>query len=197
MDVDVLQSALWRDVVEDKLLRVYSIQDCAASPRIFPNFVIAMTDNVCLYEGKLPKVLLEAAPHLVRLAAVAAYTRWYLQESWRNNWGVFFQSKANLTSLRQHFQRLLLVKRESGRILSFRFYDPRVLRVYLPTCTPEELSAVFGPVERFFVESEDGKELLRFSFEENKLGIKRVPVAPLKSGASTVSAALVSPKSGK
>jgi hypothetical protein len=30
--------------------------------------------------------------------------------------------------------------------LLFRYYDPRVLRVYLPSCRPSELETVFGPV---------------------------------------------------
>lgn len=34
----------------------------------------------------------------------------------------------------------------------FRFYDPRVLRLYLPTCTSTELEQVFGPVGTFFTE---------------------------------------------
>lgn len=192
MVVDTLLSALWRDVVEDKLLRVYSIQDCAASSRIYPNLVLAMADNACLYQGNLPKVLLEAAPHLVRLAALSSYTRWYVQESWEKNWGVFFQSKVNLTVLRQHFQRLLMVKRESGSTMAFRFFDPRILRVYLPTCTSEELATVFGPVDRFFVESENGKDLIRFSFEQNKLKIGSIPVSvPLKSDPSAHTGTLV------
>jgi hypothetical protein len=41
----------------------------------------------------------------------------------------------------------------------FRFYDPRVLRVYLPTCWPGELTRMFGPVESFVMESAEGNVL--------------------------------------
>lgn len=176
MDTDTLMSALWRDVERDKLLRVFSLQDAAASHRIHPNIVLSLTDNVCLYDGRIPKNLTEAAPHLVRLSASAAYTRWFLEEGWGNHWGLFFQSQANLMTLRDHFRRLLLVKDEAGRILSFRFYDPRVMRAYLPTCESNELRMVFGPVARFFVETENGSELFLFELEQGKLKTLRVPV---------------------
>jgi len=45
----------------------------------------------------------------------------------------------------------------------FRWYDPRVLRVYLPTCTASELRTVFGPVERYLVDRADGDGLIEFS----------------------------------
>lgn len=49
--------------------------------------------------------------------------------------------------LRLHFKKLLWVHDEQGRKLNFRFYNPRVLSVYLPTCTGEERRTVFGPVQ--------------------------------------------------
>ncbi len=177
MEVDSLLGELWRDVIEDKLLRVFAIQDAAADSRIYPNLVLAMTENACLYEGKIPSVLLEAAPHLVRLAALSPYTRWYVSQGWGRNWGIFAQSKARLAELRRHFQGLMQVRSESGRALTFRFFDPRVLRVYLPTCTAKELAAVFGPVERFFVESAEPGELLRFGLDDGRLVQTRIALA--------------------
>lgn len=37
----------------------------------------------------------------------------------------------------------------------FRFYDPRVLRRFLPVCTPDQLYAFFGPIDYFLFEDED------------------------------------------
>lgn len=54
--------------------------------------------------------------------------------------------------LRRHFRRFLRVTDEQGQPLMFRYYDPRVLRVYLPTCTAEELALVFGPVSAYLIE---------------------------------------------
>ena len=52
---------------------------------------------------------------------------------------------------------------ESGHPMFFRFYDPRVLRTYLPTCTVAELRLIFGPVEAFLLEGEEDDELLELS----------------------------------
>jgi hypothetical protein len=168
---DALLNALWTDVEKDKTLRVFSLQDAAADPRIHPNLVLSMMDNACLYEGRLPRVLEQAAPHLVRLAAAATYTRWFLETGWGRHWGVLLQSHANLPDLRAHFRRLLVVKNEAGGRFAFRFYDPRVLRAYLPTCSPGELHQFFGPVERFFCPSEDDRNLMAYDLAEGALRI--------------------------
>jgi hypothetical protein len=59
----------------------------------------------------------------------------------------------------------------------FRYYDPRVLRVYLPTCQPNELRTVFGPIRSYLVEGEDGKSLIEFEFDGNRLHERRISLA--------------------
>lgn len=54
----------------------------------------------------------------------------------------------------------------------FRFYDPRVLRLYLPSCTTEELDRVFGSVERFILEDGSG-EMLELGCREGRLEERR------------------------
>ena len=183
MELDSLRNSLWADVEKDKTLRVFSLQDAAADPRIHPNLVISLTDHDCLYQGRIPPVLAQAAPYLVRLPAVATYTRWFLEEFWGNHWGILLHANATQSILRAHFQRLLLVNDEAGGKFAFRFYDPRVLRVYLPTCTPDELKQFFGPVARFFCESEDGRELLAFERIDDKLRMKRIPMSAAAAAA--------------
>jgi hypothetical protein len=54
--------------------------------------------------------------------------------------------------------------------MTFRFYDPRVLRRFLPTCNPAEMKVFFGEVETLFAESELSGKLLSFRLtEENHL----------------------------
>ena len=64
--------------------------------------------------------------------------------------------------LRKHFRQFLLAALPDGKQVYFRFYDPRVLRVYLPTCTPEEIYRFFGPVWRFATEAEKPEDMLEF-----------------------------------
>jgi hypothetical protein len=76
---------------------------------------------------------------------------------------VFVIAPAAMEALRNHFRRFLMVRLPAERLVYFRFYDPRVLRVYLPTCTPEELELIFGPVDYFVMESGETRgELIVF-----------------------------------
>ena len=49
----------------------------------------------------------------------------------------------------------LTVMTEKKKKLLFRYYDPRVLRPYLPSCTPAELQTFFGPIDQYVIEGED------------------------------------------
>jgi hypothetical protein len=75
---------------------------------------------------------------------------------------VFALSRADLRALRRHFRTLLIVHDSTAKPLYFRYYDPRVLRVYLPTCNADELSAIFGPVEKYLLEEEQTGAILSF-----------------------------------
>jgi len=72
-------------------------------------------------------------------------------------------------AIRRHLRKLLSVRGPKGEILLFRYYDPRVLRAYLPTCRPEELETVFGPIDRFWLEDDTPETILEFRFDRGKL----------------------------
>ena len=95
-----------------------------------------------------------------------------LEKGWGNHWGIFVVAQgADVRALRQHFRHFTMVRDPDGKNLYFRFYDPRVLRTFLPTCTPDELWEFFGPVTAFAVEGEDPGWLIRFSLRQD--GLKR------------------------
>jgi hypothetical protein len=62
---------------------------------------------------------------------------------------------------------LINVYDEEARSLIFRFYDPRVLNKFLPTCDAEQLKKFFGDVDTFF--AENGENLSSFRLENGKL----------------------------
>jgi hypothetical protein len=57
---------------------------------------------------------------------------------------------------------LLEVQTPDGPKRFFRYYDPRVLRNFLPTCDAAQLREMFGPVDRFDLEAPDSSSLLRY-----------------------------------
>jgi hypothetical protein len=150
-------------------VKVCAVLDCARDPRIFRAVDASNLDKVCLYAGRLPFVIQEVAPYLVILEREDKLTRLLLEEGWGQSWGIFLKTESPLPTVRRHFRTLLTVKDEAGRKLLFRWYDPRVLRVFLPTCFPDELRAVFGPVDNFYMESQFPDTLLDFRLEAGQL----------------------------
>jgi len=160
--------ALWfKDL--SRAYSVWAVLDGARDKRVFSAVVAAYTDNCCLYSGDLPSDLKLAAPYLVALDPDDRTTQYILKRAWRNHWGIFLRSTANMETLRRHLKKFLVVKDHKGRRLLFRYYDPRVLRVYLPTCWPAELETMFGPVKAFMVEGPDSGTMIQYRVDEGRL----------------------------
>src|SRR5215471_19605998 len=153
---------------------VFAIVDGASALGLLASLYRYQPDYVCLYRGELQPDMAEVAPYLVRLEPTAEYTAWVIEHGWGNHWGIFAVSHADMREMRQHFRRFLIVHDSSGKPLLFRYYDPRVLRVYLPTCNAEELATVFGPVTYYLLEENDQGNALRFSIESGSLQQERL-----------------------
>jgi hypothetical protein len=58
-----------------------------------------------------------------------------------------------------------MVTDPGGNHLICPYYDPRVLSVYLPTCTAVEIRMIFGPIDRFWIEDDTHRALLAYTFD--------------------------------
>jgi hypothetical protein len=106
-----------------------------------------------------------------------------LEWGFGNSWGYFVRTRVGLWDLRDHLAGLLEAELPDGSIVRFRIFDPRVLRVYLPTCTFEELDQVFGPIEAFLVEAKTPQVLLRYTRgEHGKLETEQLDLTVIGSG---------------
>jgi hypothetical protein len=120
-------------------------------------------DAASLYNGPTAEQLADVAPYLAPCAPGSRLNRWLFDTAWGQSAGIVVLSESDPDALRAHFRRFLMVLDESGKSLYFRFYDPRVLRVFLPTCDAEQLKSFFGPVTAFVLEDEDPARALRFT----------------------------------
>ena len=171
-----LMEELWRSDPRTPAALSYAVVDGARDGRIYPRVRDHHLTHACLFSGKLAPELVQAAPYLVPLVR-AASTRELLELGWGASWGILAASNVGLEELRRHFRTMLRVEDEAGKRYLFRFYDPRVLRVYLPTCTSRELRAFFGPIERFLVESDKPTRLLSYSIRGTLLHTATVDLA--------------------
>lgn len=176
---DIVLDTMWRDLEEaDEEHSVFAILDGAREPGIHDDVLRSGLNHRCLYSGEIPEALAQVAPYLVQLDRGDPATRLLIHNGWGHSWGIFFTSNAYLEGLHRHFRRFLKVRDEQGKSLYFRYYDPRVLRAYLPTCDRSELLFVFGPVRSFFVEDDTPDNLLEFVIRDEKFFTYRRPVVP-------------------
>jgi hypothetical protein len=155
-------ASLATQLFSDPATNVFAILDGASIPDLLDMLYQHYPEFVCLYRGELDPDIAEVAPYLVRLEQKTPVTDWLLTRGWGKHWGIFVTTKSDLTAVRQHFRRFLTVHSSDGTPMLFRYYDPRVLRVYLPTCNAQELATVFGPVERFVSEGSTPEACLQF-----------------------------------
>lgn len=163
---------LWPEGDGRQGMRIFAVLDGARDKRIEPLVRTSGQDYRCLYSGTLSPRLAAAAPYLLALPSprISGFTQELVELAWGQSWGIFLESAASLMDLRRHFRGFLRVRDEDGRFLIFRWYDPRVLRVYLPTCTAEELKTIFGPVARFVVEGDTPDALVDYRPGRPELG---------------------------
>jgi hypothetical protein len=141
---------------------LFGVVDAARDHRIYHAVRHAGLEYDCLFSGHLEPSLRAAAPYVVRLLPDHALTDYLLGEGWGHSWGIYVAVQGSLPALRRHLRTLLRVETEAGKKLYFRYYDPRVLRHFLPTCSAEQLGQMFGPAHRFDMEAPKPDHLLRF-----------------------------------
>jgi hypothetical protein len=141
---------------------LYAVLDAARDPEMWKAFGELGLEHECLFAGRLDPALQAAAPYLVRLVPGSLGCEKLLERGWGQAWGIFLAARTGMREVRRHLRTFLRVQTEERKTLFFRYYDPRVLRVFLPTCDATQLGQVFGPIQRFDMEAPDGSRLQRF-----------------------------------
>jgi hypothetical protein len=156
---------------------VYAILDGARDRRIRNWVIDTRAPAWCLFRGDLPPALENAAPWLLRIVPGQAYTEQFFLRGWGQSWGILLACRAPARELRRHLRHFFLARTEDGQRLLFRYYDPRVLRIYLPTCTPEEVAQFFGPISAMAAEGTEPDLLHLFRPTQGGLDHRRIQTA--------------------
>jgi hypothetical protein len=167
-----------QDLLAKDLQPLYALLDASREPSVLKVILESKEEHQSLYEGAQGAQLAHFAPYLVRVPNKSPLIDTLAQQAWSKNWGIFVTSDLPLKELRPHFRRYLNVKLPDGQQVYFRYYDPRVLRLFLPTCFPEEADQFFGPVKHFFMEAEDPKLGLHFTRSPKGAAAKELQLAP-------------------
>lgn len=175
MNENIIQ-AVSDKLFENEELNVFVVLDGASVPDLLQQLAEQQPEHVCLYRGELEPDMAEVAPYLVKLEADSDFTDWLIEKGWGNHWGIFVISSESLSALRRHFRKFLIVYDPDNKPVYFRYYDPRVLRTYLPTCHDGELAMIFGQIDSYLLEDADKDVALRFrnasgSLKQEKLAL--------------------------
>jgi Domain of unknown function (DUF4123) len=148
---------------------LFAILDCARDPLVFARLLDHPGERQSLYEGTKGDQLAAVAPYLAAFPAESSSLQALIDDGWGKSWGVFLTSDQPFQEVRKHLRRFLMVELAGQKPVYFRFYDPRVLRPFLPSCSSGELAQFFGPIHAFLMEAEDPEFLVRFSFVDGTL----------------------------
>ncbi|OOG55628.1 DUF4123 domain-containing protein [Rhodanobacter sp. C03] len=169
-------STLWPTHPDDGT-QLYAVLDGARNDGIYPSVVRSECEFECLYTGELAPDLVRAAPYLVKLERDHAFIDALVRNGWGDSWGIFLRASIPFKQLRRHLRTFLMVYDPTIKPMYFRYYDPRVLRTFLPTCDKEQLAMMFGPALCFMLEDEDPDVLLRFSIASGSLQSQAIRMA--------------------
>ena len=157
---------LWQD--QDR--HVFAVLDGASIPTLLDKLYGEDPPRFeCLYRGELEPDMAECAPYIAEVERDTDFAEWAIGTGWGNHWGIFAVSQAELKDVRLHFRKLNMVYGPDGRPLLFRYYDPRVMRIFAPTCSAADLKKLFGPVERFVMEAPEPRQGLAFGLADGEL----------------------------
>jgi hypothetical protein len=133
---------------------LYAVLDATDAPAVLAKVAeLGETRAACLFKGEAEEFHSDSAPYLMQVSEPVL--AWLKETLWDDPWGVLVAAAADLETVRKHLRRFLWVQAPAGEQWYFRFYDPRVLEMYLPTCLPQELQWFYGPVRAFGVTNDE------------------------------------------
>jgi hypothetical protein len=120
--------------------------------------------NESLFKGTKDASLIDVSPWLFQIDDK-------LKENLDNEMEVSLQfpclleSPADIHMLATHFRKFIYLTIE-GQEYFFRFYDPRVLEKFLPTCNKDQIREFFGLIQYFIAEDTVKEKAIRY-WQEN------------------------------
>jgi pSer/pThr/pTyr-binding forkhead associated (FHA) protein len=106
---------------------------------------------------------IRVASYVVQLPPHARLLDVLVKDGWSRGWGFYCTSAGGIGEVCAHFKNYITLYTANGTPLTFRFWDPRVLRASLPAFLPQEAVDFFGPLMRIVVEGEKTEMAVEYS----------------------------------
>jgi hypothetical protein len=166
--------ALRAEYFADDTNGAFMIVDGASVPDLIDRLYDDEAAFSCLLSGELEPDMQEVAPYLVELRDGDLFSDWALANGFGGHWGIGLRSSLSRAQLLRRFRQLLFVRDPQGEPLYFRFYDPRVLRAFLPTCQGQEIWPWLDNIDCYLIEGETPGLLLRVDADEERIRVREI-----------------------
>lgn len=103
------------------------------------------------------------AAYVVQLPAHARLLDVLIKDGWSRGWGFYCTSATGVDEVCAHLKNFVTLFTAAGLPMTFRFWDPRVLRACAPAFLPQEAVDFFGPLTRLVVEGEKSEMAVEYS----------------------------------
>lgn len=135
-------------------------------------------DLVSLFLGDLSRELIDVAPYFFSVRSGAPLLKtWSAAQG--KNLGILIDSPAQPLDLFRHLREIFVARDAQGQEYFFRYYDPRVLRAFLPSCNPDELAEFFGPMQGLIVENESAPGYVLYRRDDAGM-LEQVPLGTME-----------------
>jgi Domain of unknown function (DUF4123) len=122
---------------------LFAVIDRCDAPEAARLIAQAGQRSCCLFPEEAERKYPDAAPYLIEVSEPLLDPVLSLLAS--KPQGILAASKTPLIGLRHQFRYFTSATLPDGKTWLFRFYDPRVLRAFIHSCSPDELRCFYGP----------------------------------------------------
>ena len=142
------------------MTRAYLLLDSNQIPDLYPRLyeLAQLTTPHSLYLTTQYAALAQSGPVLAAVEPNSALANFFAEE-WQEKAGVWLESEADEAVLVAHLRSLIHVELEGEVTAFFRYYDPRIARLWLANLPAAERDRLMGPVRLIRLPNEDGSSL--------------------------------------
>ncbi len=131
----------------------YYIIDAASESIEIDDLIQAYGPSVCILKSNYDGQFVDVGPHL--FGSTEKLDELMLNEKWgKGSYTLvsFTKDKQNLIQILKNNSEIVT---EQDEVMFFRYYDPRILRIFLPIFDKQQLKEFFGTISEFMCEDED------------------------------------------
>jgi hypothetical protein len=136
---------------------VYAVLDSVRDSRI-PAFLDAAGEKYARMDEENG-----ASPYLVLLPSESRLLDVLIKDGWHQGWGFYAPASVDFETALRHWRPFVTLRNRDGHAVTYRFWEPRVLRAITPVMASWEAAAFFGPISRLVVEGDKPEVAVEFS----------------------------------